>query len=282
MEAALYPPSDPVRRHPTATTISNLTRADVVDWYTQAYRPDLTSIAVVGDIAPTFARAEVQKYFGTWRSHGPKPDFHYPTVAMNKTALAAVTSPEGQQTVVQLTELLPIHRDNPDHWALELANTALTGEATKSLLFEDLRKATGFSYDVGSTLDIGVVRSTYQFQFASDPKNAAEATSRLLADLRRLQQEPMSADDLTRAKQTILARSVLPQGSYFGLAQEVLGVASSLQNTGRERAAGTTMGANDWRRILTLTPAQVRDAFAKWVRVDDFVRVTVSPQTAGR
>lgn len=271
-EAALYPPTDPVRRHPSAATIATVTLDDVKKWYANAYRPDMTAIAIVGDIDPTLARKEIDKYFGSWRTNSPKPDFHYPPVLMNGPANSAVRSPNAKQTVVQFTELLPIHRDNPDYTYLELADTILTGEGEDSLLFTDLRRDAGLVYNVSSTLDIGVVRSTYQFEFASDPQNAAAATSKLVADLRRLQNELIPSDDLLRAKQMILARSVLPQQSYTGLANTLVGEAAAIRD--HRIASG-----NPIKRMLSATPQQVRDALRKWVRVNDFVQTEVVPGT---
>jgi zinc protease len=277
MEAALYPATDPVRLHPTATTIEGLTRTDIQNWYASAYRPDLTTIAVVGDVSPAFVRAEIRKYFGDWRVRGPKPDFHYPKIAMNGPAVSAVGSSHAVQTRVQLTELLPVYRDSPDYLALEVADTILTGEGGRSLLFDDLRSNAGFVYSINSTLDIGKVRSTYQFSFASNPENAAAATARLLADLRHLQQDSLTQEDVLRAKQTIIARSVLPQASYAGLAAGLLSAASGLRDPVSGTYADAAGESNDWQRFVTLTPEQIRAAFAKWVRIDDFVRVTIEP-----
>ncbi len=276
MEAALYPPSDPVRRHPSAATVRGLTIADVKQWYASAYRPDLTSIAVVGDIAPQYVRQEVQKYFGSWRAHGTKPDFHYPKVAMNGPASQDVSSADAHQTTVQFTELLPIYQSNSGSLALDLADTILTGEGESSLLFEDLRKNTGYVYNVDSLLDIGKVRSTYQFTFAADPKNAQAAAARLLADLRRLQTTAVSEDELTRAKETVLARSVLPLAGYAGIVDDLLAAESGTRNV----STGGYSGKSMWGTLLSLTPAQLRDAMARWIRVGDFVRITISPQKA--
>lgn len=263
MEAALYPASDPVRRHPTPQSVNNITLDDVKAWYRYAYRPDLTTIAVVGDVSPAYARNEIEKYFGGWHARGPKPDFHYPKIALNGPANINVPSPDAQQSVVTLTELLPVHRSDRDYPALVLANAILSGEGMGSQLFEDLRKNTGYVYDVGSILDIGKVRSTYQFRFAADPKNAGVAAARLLADLRHMQTGLLSAGKLVRAKEALMARSLLPLSSYGGLAGSLL-----------EAASGTRDRSGD---VLTVTPEQIRAAMARWIRVNDFVRVTISP-----
>ncbi len=275
MEAALYPPADPVRKHPTPASVRGLTLGDVRAWYASAYRPDLTTIAVVGDVSPQYVRSEIQKYFGSWRAHGPKPDFHYPNISLNKTANVDVPSSDARQTTVQLTELLPVYQKDKDALALELADTLLTGEGSGSQLFVDLRKNTGYVYDVFSTLDIGKVRSTYQFTFASDPKNAQAATARLLADLHHLQTSLIGEDELTRAKETILADSVLPLASYSSIVEQLLSAASGT----RTAATGSYAKTSAWQALLSLTPQQTSSGRRK---VDSRKRLRSRDDLSGR
>jgi zinc protease len=46
---------------------------DAKDYFAQTYRPDLTTVVVVGDVTPEQAKSTVQKYFGGWKASGPKP-----------------------------------------------------------------------------------------------------------------------------------------------------------------------------------------------------------------
>lgn len=273
MEAGLYPPLDPVRRHPSGASIRTLDLKDVRHWYGTAFRPDLTTIAVVGDLAPAYVRAEIAKYFGAWKARGPKPDFHYPTIPLNRSSTVRIASPTTRQSQVTLTELLPIYQHDKDAQALELADTILTGEGSGSLLFEDLRKEKGYVYNVDSTLDIGKVRSTYQFSFAADPEDVENADVALLADIKQLQTTPLPADELQRAKQTLLASSVLPEASYGGLAAILLSTASET----RGADGSYDSAAVDWKRLFDVTPQSLQAAMARWIRPADFVRVTITP-----
>ncbi len=273
MDSGLYPYGDPVRRHPTPAFVRALTLADVHAWYEKAFRPDETRIAVVGDIDPAFVCREIAKHFGGWKNDGPKPMFGYPMIPLNGQLSATIPSPTIAQTYVQLGEIIPIHLFNPDTYALELADTILTGEGTASRLVEDLRTRHGYVYSVNSNLDIGHQRSTYTFSFAADPKNVGAAEEALLADLRRLQTTDVSNADLAQAKATWLASSELARDSYGGLADDLLGSVWFPGNA--KRNVGI-----DWKAVLNVTPVQVREAMAKWVRPGDFVRVSIVPQTA--
>jgi hypothetical protein len=48
--AALYPAGDPARRTATPETAGAVTLDDVKSYYASTYRPDLTTIVVIGDV----------------------------------------------------------------------------------------------------------------------------------------------------------------------------------------------------------------------------------------
>src|SRR6185437_3530805 len=54
---ALYPPGDPRRRRSTPKSFQAVSLADVRRWYAFAFRPDLTTIAIVGNVPASQARA---------------------------------------------------------------------------------------------------------------------------------------------------------------------------------------------------------------------------------
>jgi zinc protease len=273
-DAALYPAGDPFHNHMTAESLQNVSMTDVHAWYAKTFRPDLTTIAVVGDLKPAYVRAEIAKYFGNWRAHGAKPTFIYPHLKLNGPVQASFPSPTAAQQSVTMTELLGLVETNPEAPALQLADTMLTGEGMASILTHDLRTKHGYVYYVGSSLNVGKQRSTYTFDFSADPKNAKAATDALLADLRNLQTTLVSADDLARAKTTILARSALSLDNFGGLASALRDAASAPKST---LTTTNSQNENAWARLLDVTPTELRAAFAKWVRVNDFAHISVVP-----
>ena len=266
---ALYPPGDPRRRRATAATVAAITPDDVKHWYNFAYRPDLTTIAIVGDVKPQYAREVIQRYFGSWKATGKKPSFKYPVVKSGKTTSVTVTSPTSTHSEVTLTQVINVHRGNPDAIALELANTMLSDEGTGSMLFRDLRTDRGYVYEVDSSMDIGRSSSTFSIDFSSDAKNVSRAQAAAVAAIRRLQLKPVPDIELQRAKALLLAQRVLPLDSYSGIAGDILDTAKS----------GISAEDEDlfWLRLLTTTPAQVRDAMRRWIRPTSFSRVITAP-----
>jgi zinc protease len=85
---------------PTPETVKALTLQNLKDYYAKTYRPDLTTIVVVGDITPEKAKAAVERYFGQWKAQGPKPDVISKPIPVNPAGYAAVDNPYASQDTV--------------------------------------------------------------------------------------------------------------------------------------------------------------------------------------
>ena len=266
---ALYPVGDPYRARPTLESVGSLTLDDVKAWYASAYRPDLTTIVVIGDTTPDAARAVVEKYFGAWTAVGPKPQTHPPAVPPNKPSQVVVPAQGRVQSSVELVELNDLRRTDPGWAALQLANTALSGGFYSSILFHDLREVHGYVYSVSSAFAVGETRSSFHVDYACDPQNIVPAETAAIADLQRMRTTPLSQSDLLRAKALLLGDVPIHQASYGGVSSLFLDYA--------EKGLPLDQYELDARAYLDATAAQVQAAFAKWVRPDDFVRVVTGP-----
>ncbi len=265
---ALYPPGDPARRIATPQTAASVSLDDVKRVYVQTYRPDLTTIVVIGDITPDAARASVEKYFGAWKAVGPKPDLYPPKVAPNRAHTATIPATGRIQSEVGLTETLPLSYNDADYPVLRLANTVLSS-GFNSLLFEDLRERRGYVYAVSSSLAPGRNRSTFAVNYGADPQNIDRAEQLVIDDLTKLAQTPLDNDRLTRTKALMLGELPVALESYDGIGNQYLNLSARqqpLDQFTREAAA-----------ILAATPATVQTAIAKWIRPHDFVRIVTGP-----
>ncbi|MFZ0575330.1 MAG: pitrilysin family protein [Candidatus Cybelea sp.] len=270
-DEALYAPGDPRRRRATTQSMAAISPADVRRWYAFAFRPDLTTISIVGDVNPGRARSIVERYFGNWKAFGKRPNFNraIPPKRAPRRQTITVKSPSLTQSQVTLKEVLPMRLGDPDYVALLLANTILSGEGTGSLLFKELRVRDGYVYSVDSKFDIEEDGATFSISYASDPKDVDRAQAAALAILRRLQSVPLDDVELERAKALLAARRILPLDSYDGIAQDVL----------TRTEAGETPAQTDalWHRVLALTPVQLQAALRRKLHPDAFVRVILEP-----
>jgi zinc protease len=269
MRRALYPKDDPALRQPTPESVGSLTLDDVKAYYREVFRPDMTTIVVIGRVTPEMARATIEKYFDDWTATGPKPETDLPPVPPNPPAASVVPDASRVQDEVTLAQTIGLTRSHPDYYALRVGNQVLSGAAFASRLFRDLREQSGLVYAVESTLDAGKNRSIFAVFYGCDPPNVSRARDLVERDLREIQTRPVTAAELTQAQTLLLRRIPLSTSSTDSIAGELLDLSvRGLPLDEPLRAA---------RRYLEITPAEVQAAFARWIRPGDFVQVTLGP-----
>jgi zinc protease len=266
---ALFPAGDPVRREATGATVFGLKLEDLRTYYKTVFRPDLTTIVVIGNVTPEKARAVIEKHFGSWTAEGPKPVVDLPIVPANAPGAIAVPDTSRVQDSVMLAHNLALPRSNPDYYALALGNQVLGGGFYSTRLSIDLRKNAGLVYSVGSTLQAGRTRGLYYVQYASDPENVTKAANIVVQNLRTMQEKPVGQEELNRVKAMVLRQLPLGEDSVDEIARGFLD-RSDLDLPLDE----PTVAA---KHYVALSADEVKAAFAKWMRPADLVRITQGP-----
>jgi zinc protease len=269
LRAALFPPDDPSLREATPESVRALTLEDVRAYYHKVFRPDLTTIVVVGHVSPEQARTTIEKYFGSWSASGARPGTDLPAVPANGPSTVAVPDASRVQDYVLLAQNLALTRSDPDYYALELGSAVLGGGFYSTRLSIELRKNTGLVYSVGSSLQAGRTRGAYFIQYACDPQNVGKAAQIAVQELHDMQHTAVGADELLRAKALLLRQIPLAESSIEGIGHGLI--------ERRELDLPLDEPVSAARRYIALTPADVQAAFQKWLRPDDLVRVTQGP-----
>jgi zinc protease len=269
LNKALYPANDPMQKFATPQTASAVTPADVKTFYATAYRPDMTSVVVIGDVTPAQVKSTFEKYFGAWQAQGPKPDVTLPAVPKNGAASVIVPDPSRVQSDVTLAQVLDLKRADPDWALLQVANNVLGGGGFGSLLMDDLRVKHGYVYGAGSSIDSHKNRATFSINYACDPDKIVPAQQLAIADLQMLQKGDIAADRLQRSKAMLMSDVPLRAASFEGVASQLLGYAGL--------GLPLDQATIDAQRELNATSAQVKTALAKWISPARFVRVVKGP-----
>ena len=268
--AALLPAGDPALREATPATIGALSLDDAKTYYATAFRPDMTTIVVIGDVTPAQAEASVTKWFGAWTAQGAKPNVVLPVVPLNVASAAVVPDASRVQDSATLVENIALVRSDPDYYALQVGNHVLGGGFYATRLYHDLREKAGLVYFVDNSIAAGKSRSTFSVDFGCDPPKVSQAQSIIVRDLRAMQSAPVSDAELQQAKALLLRQLPLAESSEDAVASGLVArVRSDLPLDEPTRAAN---------RYLTITAAQVEAAFRKWIRLDGFVQVVLGPQ----
>ncbi len=269
LREGLFPANDPTLRDATPETVATISLPDVKSYHAAVFRPDLTTIVVIGNTTAKMARAAVEKYFGAWKAVGAKPVTDLPVVPPNKPSRSVVPDASRVQDEVTLAETVGATRSNPDYYTLELGNHVLSGAFYASRLYRDLREKAGLVYTVGSFLEAGKHRSLFRVIYGCDPPNVSKARAMVKRNLREMQTTPVTSEELRRAKILLLRQIPLAEASVDGIAARLL--SRSIQGLPLDEPV---MAAKHYRKA---TAAQIRDAYKKWIRPEDFVQVTEGP-----
>jgi zinc protease len=265
----LVPKGDPLLRETTPATVGSVKYEDIQAFYAKTFRPDLTTIAVIGDITPEEARSVVEKNFGKWTATGEKPTVVLPPVPANKASAVNVPDPSSVQDDVELAEELEMNRFSPDYYALQVGNHVLGGGFYATRLFRDLRQKAGYVYTVDDSLQAGQTRSIYSVDYGCDPKNVSKARVMVEQELRDMQKNNVTPTELQQAKALLLRQIPLGEASEDAVASGFLGRARiGLPLDEPFHAA---------RHYYDMSADDIRKAFAKYVDPANFVQVVRGP-----
>ncbi len=270
LKSAIFPASDPTLRETTPQTVSSLNLDDVKQYYHEAFRPDLATIVVMGDVDPEKVRSLVEKYFGQWRAEGPKPETKLPAVPLSEASTVAVPDSSRVQDHVMLAETIGINRFSPDYYALELGNHVLGGAFYATRFYKDLREEAGLVYYVGSSFQAGKNRAIYMVSYAADPSNVSKARSIIVRDLAEMQKKRVSKKELRQAKVLLLRKMSLAESSMDSIAAGFI----SRSDLGLPLDEPTRAA----KRYLALTPEEVQAAYNKWISTDRLSQITEGPE----
>lgn len=269
LTVALFPKNDPARRETTPDNVKSLTIQDVQNYYQYAFRPDLTTIVVIGKVTPENAGAVISKYFGDWKAEGPKPNTLFPPAPANSVSVTHVPDSSRVQDKVTLAETLSLTRTNADYYALQLGNHVLGGGFYATRLYRDLREKSGLVYFVDSSFNVGLTRGVYQVEYACDPPNVAKARAVILSDLKDIRAKKVTERELHQAKLMMMRDIPLAESSVDYLARGWL--ARSMLGLPLDEPVRAA------RIYVKLDAKAVQTVFAKWLRTGDLVQVTQGP-----
>jgi zinc protease len=269
LTVALFPTNDPARRETTPASVKSLTLQDVQHYYQSAFRPDLTTIVVIGNVAPENAVAVISRYFGDWKADGEKPNTLFPSAPTNSVSVTHVPDASRVQDKITLAESLQLTRTNEDYYALQLGNHVLGGGFYATRLYRDLREKSGLVYFVDSSFTVGLTRGVYQVEYACDPPNVSKARAVILHDLKDMRAKKVTAQELQQAKLMLLRDIPLAESSVDYIARGWLAYSTLGLPLDERVHAG--------RIYVKLNAKDVQSAFAKWLRSDGLVQVTQGP-----
>jgi len=206
----------------TKDTVRAATRETFTSFIDRWYRPERTIVGIGGNVGDGLDE-RLEELLGSIepRETGlPEPV----QIAANASPVRVHSKQSDQAHIILGARSYPL--GHPDRYAIQLLATVLGG-GMSSRLFTEVRERRGLAYYVFGTNSSYTDAGSLYAQAGVDIKRIDEAVTTVAAELRRMADEPVPADELEKARSFAKGRFVLgiesPHGTImYGLRREVL------------------------------------------------------------
>lgn len=206
----------PSGRYPTIETVQSLSAADLAGFHGEFFRPNETVLAVSGDFDADDMAERIADVFSSWeRGEAALPELPEYNVHPDPVVFHA------QKDIAQSIILLghpAVTFDDPDYIRLDVLNRILGG-AGDNRLFTEIRTRRGLAYAVGSQVTQGFEYPGVFYAYSiSRVDKTGEVIDLMLNEIRRVVDEPVSDDELSRNRRAILNGAVFRYASPHAVA----------------------------------------------------------------
>jgi zinc protease len=186
-------------------SINSLKRDDIIKFYESIYRPNNSTLIVVGDVSKTTLLPKLEKAFAGWKN-ADVAKTELPVInPPSKTGIYLVDRPGAPQSVVSIGQP-GLARDNPDFYAVQVMNSILGGGGS-GRLYKNLRETKGYTY--GAYSQFAFRRGSGPFEAAANVQTAVtkESVEEFIKEISGIRGEiPVTPAELEFNKQSLIRR----------------------------------------------------------------------------
>jgi predicted Zn-dependent peptidase len=191
----------------TEATVANITVDGAKGYYHTYVRPNITMMAIVGDISLKEAKTLAETHFGAWeKAEVPKHSYEAPK-SHQKPHIAICDKPGAVQTVLQLGSPVNFKPYSEGQFANSLMNQILGGGAGRRL-YNNLREDKGFTYGAYSSLDSDDVIGTFSASAQVRNEVTVDALKAFLEEFNKIRDEKATDKELNSVKATFSGRFI--------------------------------------------------------------------------
>lgn len=187
----------------TTESVRNLERKDLHDFWKARYHPNNVLFAIAGKFDWDHVVAQVQSLFSDWKGQAPPSPEQKP----QPTANIAIERQEGKQEHLGLMFPFPNYTD-PDYYAAMVIGEVLGGNMA-SRLFVEVREKRGLVYGVSAGLAGNKNLGAMRIYAGTTPEQGHECLEVIINELRKLEQDGITPDELDRAKVQLKSENVM-------------------------------------------------------------------------
>lgn len=230
------------------TTVSQLTRNDLIDFYRRYYVPNNTLLAIVGDFDKQELKERAAAIFGGWQASESFARPVLPAIQRQTEAIEKFVMAPKEQVNIFIGHA-GISRTNPDFYALLVMDTILgSSPGFTSRIPRILRDEQGLAYTTFSniTASAGLDAGRFIAYIGTSPENLEQALSGLRGEITRMAREPVTAHELESAKAYLTGNFVFDfqtnaQIAEFLVEAEVYGLGFDYLQTYPEKIRAVTI-----------------------------------------
>lgn len=201
-----------------ASDINNLTRQQAQEHYDKYYKPNNAILVLSGDVDPQSVMPLIKKYFAPL----PRGEDHAEILIEEPEQVAAKSIVQYKDDAKPRIDLLfhtPSITDQ-DIYALDIIEGVLNGKSGRLYRELVLKQKLANGASAGNYADM--YYSTFRFSAVlKDPQQHAELTASIWKEIKRLQTELISENELQKVKNQVLARTVRSLESMEHLATQL-------------------------------------------------------------
>lgn len=212
--------------HPESGTfesISKISRHDIVKFHQEQFAPNISSLAIVGDLSTKDAFALAAKWFGPWQRKDVTAADIQTAPKRGTRRVVIIDKPDTVQTKIRIG-LLGVPRKDPDYFTLLVGSYVLGGHAG-SRLFRSLRVERGLTYGAYSTLRPRKGPGSVFALTETRTEKTAEAIDLIFKEMHSFSKTEVPAQELSDAKAFLIGSFPLSIETPADLASRLTNVA---------------------------------------------------------
>lgn len=197
-----YGPRSPYAMQSEYATIASITKDDLLAFHRRTVHPNNVILSFIGDFDSKKLETRLRGTFGNWKRG---PEVAKPDPAVQPAAAGVYFIPKDDVTQANIAMLHPsIDRTHPDYYAVVVMNEIFSGGFSGRLM-QKLRSERGLTYGVGGGISAPWdYPGMFRVQMATKSSTTLEAIDALKSEVGRLVSEPVTAEELAQAKESIL------------------------------------------------------------------------------
>ena len=249
-----------------AETIDGFTLQNVKDFYKKNFGAKRSALYVVGEFDAAAVNAAINKAFGKWTAG---PDIYTPPLEAKSIKDTVIVDRKDAPQTTLLIGLPTLSPTDKDYVGLYVTN-ALLGGSFGSRITSNIRENKGYTYSPSS--NILNRRGVSVWSEAADvtSEHTVDALQEIEKEIKRLQDEPPSADEL-KGIQNYLAGIFVLQNSTPG------GIIGQLQFLDKHGLPDSYL-TNFVKNIHSITPEQVSGITKKYMDYSKMMIVMVGDE----